>query len=156
MNFNFDGVNIALQVDLSQNASLNHQGGIQLMHWCQEQATTYAWIAKAVEDGFLCQRQLCHCLRSKETQVYVPVYLYLKKTVFADLKASSLSFLLENICSSSNASCSQTSICGSKNISDGNLESFNYRTCGNGVDGTEYGTRCSKLHRACLSPVVLL
>ena len=38
MNFNFDGLNIALQVDLSQNASLNHQDGIQLMHWCQEQA----------------------------------------------------------------------------------------------------------------------
>ena len=124
--FNFDEVNIALQVDLSQNASLNHQDGIQLMHWCQEKAITYAWIANAVEDGFPSQRQLCHCLRSKvmiKTQVYVPVYLYMK-TVFADLKASSLSFLLENICSSSNISCSQTSICGSKNI----LELFSYRT----------------------------
>ena len=38
MNFNFDGVNIALQVDLSQNASLNHQDGIRLVHWFQEQA----------------------------------------------------------------------------------------------------------------------
>ena len=73
------------------------------MHWCQEQAITYALIAKAVEDGFLCQRQLYHCIRSKvmiKTKVYVPVYLYMK-TVFADLKASSLSFLLENMCSSS-------------------------------------------------------
>ena len=128
MNFNFDGVNIALQVDLSQNASLNHQDGIQLVHGFRSKPfITYAWIAKAVEDGLLCQRQLCHCLRSKETQVYVPVYLYMK-TVCADLKASSLSFLLENICSSSNASCSQTSICGSKNISDANLESFSYCT----------------------------
>ena len=96
------------------------------------------------------QRQLCHCLRSKvmiKTQVYVPVYLYMK-TVFADLKASSLSFLLENICSSSNASCPQTSICG--NINDENLESFTSAIVhGNGVEGTEFGTRCSKLHRAC-------
>ena len=38
MNFNFDGVNIALQVDLSQNASLINQDGIQLVHWFQEQA----------------------------------------------------------------------------------------------------------------------
>ena len=75
------------------------------------------------------------------------------KTVCADLKASSLSFLLENICSSSNASCLETSICGSKNIND---ENRNRSTIvhGNGVEGTEY--RCSKLHRACLSPVVLL
>ena len=119
------------------------------MHWCQEQAITYPWIAKAVEDGFLCQRQLCHCLRSKvmiKTQVYVPVYLHMK-TVFADLKASSLSFLLENICSSSNASCLQTSICGSKNINDENLESFIVH--GNRVEGTEFGTSCSKLHRTC-------
>ena len=43
LNFNFDGVDIALQVDLPQNASLNHQDGIQLMHWCQEQAIAYAW-----------------------------------------------------------------------------------------------------------------
>ena len=96
------------------------------MHWCQEQAITYEWIAKAVEDGFLCQRQLYHCLRSKvmiKTQVYVPVYLYMK-TVFAVLKASSLSFLLEIICSSSNASCLQTSICGSKYLNDENLESY--------------------------------
>ena len=71
--FHFDGVNIALQVDLSQNASLNHQDG-----WCigfrSKPFITYAWIAKAVEDGFLCKRQLCHYLRSKETLVYVPVY----------------------------------------------------------------------------------
>ena len=77
---------------------------------------TYVWIAKAVEDGFLCQRQL-DAIVSDQKKLYM-------KTVFADLKASSLSFLLENICSSSNASCSQTSICGSKNISDANLESF--------------------------------
>ena len=38
MNFDVDGVDIALQVDLSQNASLNHQDGIQLVHWFQEQA----------------------------------------------------------------------------------------------------------------------
>ena len=53
--------------------SQNHQAGIQLVHWCQERAITYAWIAKAFEDGFPCQRQLCHCLRSKvmiKTQVY--------------------------------------------------------------------------------------
>ena len=96
------------------------------MHWCQEQAITYEWIAKAVEDGFLCQRQLYHCLRSKvmiKTQVYVPVYLYMK-TVFAVLKASSLCFLLEIICSSSNASCLQTSICGSENLNDETLESY--------------------------------
>ena len=29
---------MALQVDLSQNARLNNQDGIQLVHWFQEQA----------------------------------------------------------------------------------------------------------------------
>ena len=55
MNLNFDGVNIALQVDFSANASLNHHNEIQLIHWWQEQSTTYARIGngKAIEDGLL-------------------------------------------------------------------------------------------------------
>ena len=77
VNFNVDGVDIALQVDLSQNASLNHQDGIQLVHWFQEQAIyNLCMDSQGCRRWFLCQRQLCHCLRSKETQVYVPVYLY--------------------------------------------------------------------------------
>ena len=157
MNFNVDGVDIALQVDLSQNASLNHQDGIQLVHWFQEQA-----IYNLCVDSQGCRRWVpvsktaIDVIVSDQKKLRFMYRYTSMKTVCADLKASSLSFLLENICSSSNASCSQTSICGSKNISDANLESFSYRTYGNGVEGTEYGTRCSKLHRACLSPVVLL
>ena len=127
--FHFDGVNIALQVDLSQNASLNHQDGIQLVHWFQEQA-----IYNLCLDSQGCRRwfpvsktAMSLSQIKRNSGLCTGIYLYMK-TVCADLKASSLSFLLENICSSSNASCSQTSICGSKNISDANLESFSYRT----------------------------
>ena len=71
----------------------------------------YAWIAKAVKDGFPCQRQLCYCLRSKvmiKTQVYVHVY----ENSNLQTWMPALCFLLDNIGSSSNASCAQTSICG--------------------------------------------
>ena len=103
--------------------SQNHQVGIQLVHWYQERAITYVWIAKAVEDGFPCQRQLCHCLRSKvmiKTQVYENsicrpesqhcVFCWRILAVQATLHVLKLPFV------------------GSENISDANLESFSYRT----------------------------
>ena len=78
-------------------------------NWCQEQATTYACIdnGKAVEDGFLWKIAMSLSNRKrndKKTQVCCTSM----KTLFTDLKAKylkfkeTLSFLLEQICSSSN------------------------------------------------------
>ena len=110
------------------------------MHWCQEQAITYAWIAKAVEDGFPYQRQLCHCLRSKvmiKTQVYVHLY----ENSICRPESQHCVFCWSILAVQTTLPVLKLPFVGSKNISDANLESFGTAIApGNGVICIEFGT----------------
>ena len=76
-----DGVNIGLQVDFSENASLNHQDEIQSVHWSHAQATlftAYAWVDSAVTESYVI---VSDELRHTKLSVYT-----FMETLFADLK----------------------------------------------------------------------
>ena len=88
---------------------------------------TYAWIAKAVEDGFPYQRQLCHCLRSKvmiKTQVYVHLY----ENSICRPESQHCVFCWSILAVQATLPVLKLPFVGSKNINDANLESFSYRT----------------------------
>ena len=110
------------------------------MHWCQEQVITYAWIAKAVEDGFPYQRQLCHCLRSKvmiKTQVYVHLY----ENSICRPESQHCVFCWSILAVQTTLPVLKLPFEGSKNTSDANLESFDTAIApGNGVICIEFCT----------------
>ncbi len=118
--------------------------------WCigfrSKPFITYAWIAKAVEDGFMCQRQLCHCIRSKLRFLYR--YTSIWKQYLQTWKPAHWVFCWRIL------QFKQRFL-----FSNFHLWKQKYKWCKSGIVQLSYmgmeskalnlGLECSKLHRAC-------